>query len=197
MEKSDRKRGIVVGLTGGIATGKTSVLAEFEKSGARVIACDAIAKEVFYLKEVNDKIRKAFATTDRKKIAAMIFSNPSARRRLEKITHPRIIRELKKRIRAALSGFRGIVAADVPLLYEINIEGVFDRIVVVYCPAEAQKKRLMRREKISSSSALGRIRSQMPMAEKLRRADFVIDNSGDFGDTKKDIKKVLDKLGEI
>ena len=134
MEKINRKKAKVIGLTGGIATGKTSVLGEFEKRGARAISCDEIAKEVFYLKSVNVKIMKAFGTTDRKKIAEIIFSNPASRRRLEKITHPKIIMELKKRINAAKAGFLGIVVADVPLLFEINIQGIFDGIAVVYCP---------------------------------------------------------------
>ncbi len=197
MEKINRKKAKVIGLTGGIATGKTSVLGEFEKRGARAISCDEIAKEVFYLKSVNVKIMKAFGTTDRKKIAEIIFSNPASRRRLEKITHPKIIMELKKRINAAKAGFLGIVVADVPLLFEINIQGIFDGIAVVYCPQRLQVKRLMRREGISAAAALRRVRAQMPMAEKLKLADFVIDNSGTFASAKKNVKKILDKFGGI
>jgi len=196
MDRKNRKKGIVLGLTGGISTGKTSVLNEFKKHGIKTISCDEISKKIYKWTNVQKRIKKLFRTLNRKKIAEIIFSDIKKRKLLEKILHPEIIKELKKQIKLLpTSNFRlPAVIVDVPLLFEVDISEMFEKIIVVYCPENIQIRRLANRDKISDADAKKRIRSQMPMSEKINRADYVVNNSGNFADTKKEIKKILDKL---
>ena len=101
MAKKNKAKTLVVGLTGGIATGKTSVLRRFARHGVKTISCDEISRKLFYRKDLAARIKKEFKTLDREKIARIIFSSRAARARLEKIMHPPVLRELKGLIKAA------------------------------------------------------------------------------------------------
>jgi len=192
MKKRNRKERIVIGLTGGIATGKTSVLNEFKKHGIKTISCDEISKKIYRRRtNVRKRIKKFFGTLNRKKIAEIIFSDVKKRKLLERILHPEIIKELNRLITQSPNR---LIVVDAPLLFEADIPDMFGKIIVVYCPENVQIKRLAVRDRISVSDAKKRIRSQMQMREKIKMADYVVDNSGSFAATKKEIKKILDKL---
>lgn len=183
----------IIGLTGGIASGKTIVLNEFKKLGIKTISCDEIAKKIFYEKNISIKIRKLFGTLNRKKIAKIIFLDFVKRKRLEKILHPEIIRELKKQLKLLAARHAGVAIVDVPLLFETHLEKMFDKIIAVYCKKNQQINRLMKRDKLTKSEATKRIESQMPLSRKIKLADFILRNTGE----KKinlQIKKILDLL---
>ncbi|MFH1540742.1 MAG: dephospho-CoA kinase [Elusimicrobiota bacterium] len=190
----------IIGLTGGIASGKTTILNQFKKFGIRTISCDEIAKKVFYEASVSKKIEKLFGILNRKKIAEIIFSDTKKRRQLEKILHPEIIKDLRKQLssrevlRTIPNSQFPFVIIDIPLLFEAHLEHLFDKIIVVYCRKNEQINRLMKRSKITKTEAEKRMSSQMPLSKKIKFADFVIDNSTTFWCIKKQIKKVLDKI---
>ncbi|MFA5779631.1 MAG: dephospho-CoA kinase [Elusimicrobiota bacterium] len=193
--KTENRKPKIIGLTGGLASGKTTVLNQFEKLGVKTISCDEIAKKVFYGTNVPKKIKKLFGTLNRKKIAKIIFSDFAKRKQLEKILHPEIIKELKKQFSILNSQF-SIVVVDVPLLFEVHLEKMFDKIIVVYCKKNQQISRLMKRDKLTKSEAIKRIASQMPMGEKIKLADFTIKNTESLRRKKinSQVKKMLDKI---
>ncbi|MBI5574691.1 MAG: dephospho-CoA kinase [Elusimicrobia bacterium] len=168
---------MIIGLTGGIASGKTTVLNQFRKLGIKTISCDEIAKKIFYKKNIGIKIKKIFGILDRKKIAKIIFSDFTKRKQLEKITHPLIIKELKKQLKSLTTYHLPLTAVvDVPLLFEARLEKMFDKIIVVYCKKNQQISRLMKRDKLTKSEATKRIASQMSLSKKIKLADFVLRN---------------------
>lgn len=168
----------IIGLTGGIASGKTTVLNQFKKLGIKTISCDEIAKKIYKRANVRKKIKKHFGTLNRKKIAKIIFSDFIKRKQLEKILHPGIIRELKKQLKLLATRHSPLAVVDVPLLFEAHLEKMFDKIIVVYCKKNQQISRLMKRDKLTKSEATKRIVSQMPLSEKIKLADFILRNGG-------------------
>ena len=170
--------GHIFGLTGGVASGKTTVLNEFKKLGVKTISCDDISKNIFYKKNISVKIKKLFKTLDRKKIAKIIFSDLIKRKQLEKILHPEIIKQLKKQLKLLHTSryTLPVFVVDVPLLFEAHLEKMFDKIIVVYCKKSQQISRLMKRDKITKKEAEKMLLSQIPLLEKVRHADFVVKN---------------------
>ncbi len=175
-----------IGLTGGIASGKSSVARELRRQGYPVIDADELARRVVVPgSPALDEIKTAFGpdflandqSLDRKRLGDWVFSRAEELRKLENILHPRV-RDLMLAERARLesSGHR-IAFYDVPLLFEKNLENDFDAVVAVVCSQAEQLKRLMARDSLTSEQAQARIQSQLPLAEKARRAQFVIDNS--------------------
>lgn len=192
--KNKNSKSQVVGLTGGIASGKTIVLNEFKKLGVKTISCDEISKKVYKWTDVHKKIKKLFGTLNRKKIAKIIFSDFTKRKQLERILHPAIIKELKKQLKLLPTPYSLLPAViDVPLLFEAHLEQMFDKIIVVYCKKNQQISRLMKRDKITKTEAEKRITSQMPLSKKIELADFIIKNTGDREKIKSQIKKCLIK----
>jgi dephospho-CoA kinase len=177
-----------VGLTGGIASGKTTVARQLGALGCRLIEADALAREVVAPGEPAWRaIVEAFGPDvalpdgqlDRKRLGALVFADPARRKRLEAITHPAILaRRHEMLAQWAADGFDELVVLDIPLLIEVGMAGEVDRVVVVYVEHETQLARLMRRDGFDSAEALRRIASQMPLAEKVRPAHYVVDNSG-------------------
>ena len=196
------KKKFVLGLTGGIATGKSAALAEFKKCGAAVLDADRIAREVVEpgrpeLKKIaklfGSGILKKDGTLDRARMADIVFKSEKKRKALEKIIHPPVVRALRKEIAAAKAG---LVVADIPLLFEAGLESLVDKIAVVWVPEEVQFSRLMKRNGISESQADLLIRSQWPMEKKRAKADFVIDNSGPAGRTRKEVREIVKTFKE-
>lgn len=181
---------IVAGLTGGIATGKSTVTAIFEEAGARVIDADAIAREAARKgTPAYDDIVARFGSAilfsdgeiDRKRLAAIIFNDPAAQRALERIIHPRVKRETARRLeRIQQETPDAVVIIDVPLLFEARMDRGLDAVIVVYAPEKVQIQRLMARDSLSKPEALARLRAQMPIDAKKSRATHVIDNSEDL-----------------
>ncbi|MBW7957375.1 MAG: dephospho-CoA kinase [Deltaproteobacteria bacterium] len=181
---------MIIGLTGGIATGKSLVSAEFKRLGARVIDADEIAREVVepgkpaygeIIEEFGSSVLNSDGTIDRKALAERVFSDKEALSKLNKITHPRIRERIREEIAGA--GEDELVVLDVALLIEGPLKDEVDRIVVVYADEEKQIERLEKRNGASREDALRRLASQMPVREKLKFADYVIDNNGEVGET--------------
>lgn len=194
---------VVIGLTGGIASGKSTVLAEFRRRGAKVIDCDKIAREVVrpgtsaiakIKKRFGGQVLKRDGSLDRSALARIVFSDSGKRKTLEAIIHPQVKREVFKRLKKIR---RGVVVVDVPLLFETKWQDDFDKTLVVWAAEKTQVARLMRRNGFSSAQALKRVRAQMPLAKKRRKADFVIDNSGGIARTRAQAKKLFRMLGNF
>ena len=202
------RRFLLVGLTGSIATGKSTVSRMFAHLGARVLDADLLAREVVmpgqpaYLKiveEFGQGVVQDDGTLDRKALGAIVFAEPARRKRLEEITHPAIAAR-QQRILSVLDeeAFEGIVIWDVALLFETGGVAKMDRVVVVATDPETELARLMARDGMAEADARARIASQMPVAEKAKRAHYVIDNSGDRAQTEGQVKVVYEALlGEL
>lgn len=195
---------LLIGLTGGIATGKSTVSAMFGFLGCRVIDADQLAREVVrpgqpahaaIVREFGPDVLQEDGALDRKRLGAIVFADAERRKRLETITHP-AIRARQGRILAVYDeeGFDGIVVWDVPLLLETGGAALVDRVVVVYADAETQRRRLMARDGIDEAAARARIASQMSIEEKRRLAHYVIDNSGGRADTERQVRAVHARL---
>jgi len=186
-----------IGLTGGIACGKSTVSAMLVRRGAILVDADQIAREVVepgspVLAEIAERfgaqVLQSDGSLNRKRLGEMIFRDPDLRRELNRIIHPPIRATMLERMRAGESRHPDkLVVADVPLLYESGLERMFEEVVVVYVPREVQLARLMRRDGLTREQAEERLSAQMPIEEKKRRADFVIDNSGTIEETERQV----------
>ncbi len=189
-----------VGLTGGIACGKTNALVEFERLGVYGIDADQIGHEVIQpdgsaygevVEKFGAEVLNEDGTVDRGRLGRIVFSDESRRQDLNQIVHPRILAEQERILRSLedeLSTLRPRVAmVDAALMVETGSFKKYDVVLVVYCHQEIQLRRLMTRDGLSESEALLRIGSQMPLLEKIRYADFVIDNSSRLSDTRRQI----------
>jgi dephospho-CoA kinase len=194
------RRFLLVGLTGGIATGKSTVSALFAHLGCRVIDADLLAREAVepgqpahaaVVREFGPEVVDADGRLDRKRLGAIVFADPERRRRLEAITHP-AIRARMMRLLAGLDeeGFEGLVLWDAALLVESGGHTQMDRLVVVYADEATELRRLIARDGLTEAQARSRIASQMPVAEKARRAHHVIDNSGTRAETERQVREV-------
>lgn len=195
---------LLVGLTGGIATGKSMVSALFAHLGCRVVDADLLAREVVepgqpahaaIVQEFGPEVLLEDGRLDRKRLGAVVFGDPERRKRLEAITHPAI----RARMARLLAGFEeeqfdGIVIWDAALLIESGGDGQMDRLVVVYADEATELRRLMARDGLDEAEARTRIASQMPVAEKAKRAHHVIDNSGSRADTERQVRRVHEAL---
>jgi dephospho-CoA kinase len=178
----------LVGLTGGIASGKSTLAAALRDLGAPVIDADAIARAAVRPgTPALQEVARTFGTgvlgpdgaLDRRAMAATVFADPAARARLEAIVHPAVRAEVAaETARLAASG-HDLAFYDVPLLYEGGLEGEVDCVVVVHAPRALQLSRLRARDGMTREEAEARLASQLPIDEKARRADVVVSNDGD------------------
>lgn len=198
------RRFLLVGLTGGIGTGKSTVSRIFRDLGCLIIDADLLAREVVepgqraYQKlvaEFGREILEAEGRIDRKKLGALVFNDPVKRKRLEELTHPEI-RGRQAVILQSLAeeGFDGIVIFDAALLVETGGARNMDRVVVVYADEATQRTRLIVRDDISEEEAAQKIRSQMPLAEKVKQAHYVVDNSATREETERRVREVHQAL---
>ncbi|MVO98438.1 dephospho-CoA kinase [Paenibacillus lutrae] len=187
-----------IGLTGGIACGKSTVSAMLVRRGAVLIDADQIAREVVepgspVLAEVAAHFGQDILLPDgslhRKKLGEYVFRSEEARKKLESFLHPSIRRLMKERMEASERDFPDkLVVVDVPLLYESGLEGMFSHVMVVYVPREVQLKRLMVRDTLTEEQAEARLEAQWPIERKKELADILIDNSGAFEETEKQVE---------
>jgi dephospho-CoA kinase len=194
-----------LGLTGGIATGKSTVSAMLVRRGAKLIDADQIAREVVLpgspvLAQVSERFGKAVLQEDgglhRKKLGEIIFADPSARKELENILHPPIRMIMKERMRTWETEHpHDLVVVDIPLLFESNLQSMFSEVMLVYTTTEIQLERLMRREGIGMFEAQLRLKAQMEIDKKKTLADIVIDNSGTVEETEKQIDDFWHRKG--
>ncbi|MFO7248113.1 MAG: dephospho-CoA kinase [Bacillota bacterium] len=193
-----------LGLTGGIACGKSTVLAMFVKWGIPTVDADVLARRVVEpgapaWREIVERFGPDILLPDgrinRKRLGALVFADEQARRELNRIVHPRVREIMWRDVEEAERRGAKLVVCDVPLLYESGLEDRFDAVMVVYVPPEEQLRRLMVRDSLTREEALARIHAQMPIEEKRRRADYVIDNSGSLAETERQVNAFLRQVG--
>jgi len=190
----------LVGLTGGIASGKSAVAALLERRGAVVIDADALAHEVTApgspaLEEIcarfGAELVDADGALDRAALARQVFSDPGARTALEEITHPRIRLLSQARVSAALVSGAPLVVFCAPLFFERGLEAWIPEVIVVDVDQATQRRRLEARD---GAESLARIASQLPLAEKRARATWIIDNSGSEEETQGQVEALWTEL---
>lgn len=195
-----------IGLTGGIATGKTTVGLMFAELGCHLIDSDQITHQLFKPgQEVNEAVAKAFGpnvvapdgTIDRKVLGDIVFNDPEARAKLNNLVHPAIIRRQQEFLsEVARKDLLGIGIVSAALMIEVGTYKNYDKVIVVSCPPDEQKRRLKIRLGLSDEQIEARIQAQMPMEEKVTFGDYVIDTSGDLADTRRQVAEVNSKLRE-
>lgn len=197
-----------IGLTGGIATGKTLVAQYLQEAGAIVIDTDHIAHALMapggaaysdVLRTFGQEILAQDGTIDRRALGALIFNDPSARERLNGLVHPHVKAEIKRleseyQAQEAQQNKQFLLVVIIPLLFEVNMAHFVDITVVVYCPEDTQQERLMARNGWSAAEAQARIRSQLPIEDKVKKAEEVIDNSHDPELTREQVVVFLREL---
>lgn len=187
--------GMALGITGGIATGKSTVVKYFQEYGFPVVDADVIAREVVKIgtpglkaiaEEFGFELLQKDGTLDRKALGTIIFSNPEKRVRLNQLLSPFLRAEITKQIKEKKQQAK-LVIVDIPLLYEGKYETDVDQVAVVYLPEKKQIERLMIRDKLTKEEAKKRIASQWSIEEKKERADIVFDNGKDQEWTRKQV----------
>ncbi len=178
----------LVGLTGGIGTGKSTFAAALRELGAPVVDADRLAREAVrrgspalarIAGEFGPEALGPDGELDRKRMADLVFADAAARARLEAIVHPEVRRLLSEETARLAAAGHDLAFYEVPLLYERGLEREVDCVVVVWAPVEAQRARLLGRDGLSPDQVEGRLAAQMPVDEKARRADVVVANDGD------------------
>ena len=195
---------ILIGLTGGVATGKSTVAAMFKQCGAVVIDADALAHDVVQpgkpawraiVRHFGRSIVQPDQTLNRQALGQIVFGNRAKLRQLERMIHPRVAREQMRLTREAKrQDPHAVVVYDVPLLFEVGINTRVDTIIVVTADQQTQLARLKKRNGLSRAQALRRIRSQMPLAKKVRMADYVIDGTKDRRSLTRDVRRLFESL---
>ncbi len=194
----------LLGVTGGIASGKSTVSEMLAELGAPLVDFDLIARQVVEpgtpgLAKIVDyfgcQILAGDGSLDRKKVSGIVFGDKEKLKKLESFTHPLIHEEFIRQVGAIVAEKpEVIIQVAVPLLIELNLQDLFDKILVVYVPAEVQEERLAKRDNISPSVAANIMKSQLPIGEKLQFADFVVDNTGNLDYTKTQVEKIWQDL---
>jgi len=198
---------LLLGVTGSIATGKSTVADMLEELGAPIIDFDRLSRVVmapkkpawedivsFFGKEVLLKDN----TLDREKLREIIFNDVEKRKKLESFTHPRIFEEFYKKVAACTAAKPdAIIQVVVPLLIESNMQSMFDHLLMVYVPEEEQLKRLIKRDKNTKKLAMKIIQSQISVEEKKKQCDLMVDNSGSLEETRAQVKIIWEKLNKI
>jgi dephospho-CoA kinase len=196
MRRQAPKKRIILGVTGSLGSGKTTVAKMLGCGGAKIIDADRIAHRVIragtkiYRKIVGtfgNDILEHNKSIDRDKLAKMVFSNKNILKLLNRITHPEIIRIIKREIERAPEK---VIVLDAPLLIEAGLEKIVDKLIVVKIRKRQQLKRIQEKTSINKTEILKRIKYQFPLSHKVRLADFVIDNSGTMKKTKKQVEQI-------
>ena len=197
---------LIIGLTGGIVGGKSTAASMFKDLGAKIVDVDKIGHSVILPhRPAWEKIIRLFGkdflrndlTIDRGKLSKIVFTNQTLLKKLNEITHPEIIKVIKKEINLTKNKTydqERILIIDAALIYEAKMDRLMDKIIVVYINEDEQAKRLIKRNDLSKEEALQRIKSQMPIKEKIKMADYLIDNSSSLCKTKKQVEKIWQEL---
>ena len=188
---------LIVGITGNIGCGKSLVGTLLADHGISVIDSDHITHDLYEKNgHVQEEIKKAFGTLDKKEISKIIFSDPKKRKLLESIIHPRVAERLGEWVRE--NEDKDILANLVPLLFEAKLEDRFDVIVTVITEEKTQIERIQNRHPDwTLDGIMKRVKSQIPQEEKKARSQFVIDNSGGMDETMKQVEKLVDSLKKL
>lgn len=196
-----------VGLTGGIASGKSYVVSVLRELGCEVVDADLVAHQVMepgrpayddVVAHFGREILGPDGGIDRTRLGAIVFADPKEREKLNSIVHPRVYEaQMNWMIEVYQRNPRAIAVIDAALMIETGSYRRFDKIVVVHCAPEIQLERLMHRNQMTREEALARISAQMPAAEKLKYADFNIDTSGSFEDTRRQVEALYQALSQL
>ncbi len=198
---------VIVGLTGGIGSGKSTVAGMFEDEGAHVIDFDHLARLVVepdkaawrdIIDYFGPEIMSSDRTLNRSALAEIVFSDNKSRKALEGFTHPRIFEERDALIKAIKRKDPfSIVIIDFPLLFELDLNKRFDKVILVYVPRAVQLGRLIKRDGIVKKGVEKRLDAQLPIEEKRSLSDYNIDNEGSLNDTRDQVRKVIHELREL
>ena len=187
---------MIIGVTGSIGVGKSVVFKYIqEKMGdlAEYIDADIITHNIYEKNEVKNFLFREFNTINRKEIGKIVFSNKESLEKLNKFMHKSIIEEIDIRIKKSNKKY---IFADIPLLYELKLEYMFDKIVVVYASRDIQISRIINRNNLSKDDAIKRINAQIDIEEKRRKADYVIENMETIETLRYNVDKILEKMLE-
>jgi len=198
---------IVVGLTGGLATGKSSVARLFQDCGAIVIDADVLAREAVepgrpawrdIVRVFGKKVLQPDRALDRRTLGRIVFGNRAKMKQLNAIVHPRVAREQNRLTREIASKeLDAVIIYDAPVLIEAGAHNRMNKIIVVAADQATQIKRLCNRSHFSHAEALRRIRSQLPLAQKIKLADYVIDGTLSFEQTKNEVQRIYAQLEQL
>ena len=193
----------VIGLTGGIATGKSTAASMLRQLGAKIIDADELAREIVEPgQEAWQEIVAAFGreivredkSIDREKLRKKVFADPQARKRLESITHPRIRTLGQQRIQQLAAEGAEIVVYMAPLLFENQVQLWLRPVILVACDPATQKRRLQKRDRLNKKEIEQHLKAQMPLDEKRQLADFVIENNGSLVELEDKVREVWEKI---
>lgn len=195
--------GETIGLTGSVATGKSTVSNMIQQAGIPLVDADIAARKVVEpgtdgLAEIVAYFGKGILLTDgtlnRPKLAEQIFRNKEKREKLNEITHPQVKEYMLAERKRYFEAGEKVVFFDIPLLFESHLESLVDQIIVVWTTPETELKRLMERNNLTKKDALARINSQMGIDEKAKKADFVIDNNESLEKTQKQVLTIINRF---
>lgn len=202
-----RETPLLLAVTGGIASGKSTVAHMFSKLGIPAIDFDqlsriAVEPDKPAWREIVDyfgaDITLPDRQIDRKKLSQIVFQNIEKRKKLESFVHPWIFAEFIKKLKElTLQAENKIIQVVVPLLFEANLQGFFHKILLVYIPLEMQVERLMKRDQITRDLAIKMLAAQWPIDQKRKLADFLIDNSGPLAETEKQVQEIWESLQKL
>jgi dephospho-CoA kinase len=193
----------LMGLTGGIASGKSTVAEILRRLGAAIINADELSREVVQPKQdawkeivatFGPDILQEDKTVDRRKLRQIVFQNSEARRKLEAIIHPRVRALAERRISELAAAGSSIVVYEVPLLFEAQIHLWLRPVILVACNIETQKKRLLERDHLTELEAQQHLDAQMSLQEKRKLADYIIENDGTLEVLEQQVRAVLQKI---
>ena len=198
---------LVVALTGGIASGKSTVAGILKELGCHVIDYDKISRSVVepgkpawhdIVHWFGREVLLPDETLNRPALGAIVFSDLEQRKKLESFIHPRIFEE-KEKIFAEIARQdpSAIIIIDVPLLYEVKLDSHFSKVILAYAPSEVQLQRLMARDGFSQEEAQSRLDAQMKIDDKVSRADFVIHNEGGLEETREQVENLYRELQSL
>jgi len=180
---------MIIGITGSFGSGKTTVSLMFKRYGFKIINADKIYHNNFYKnKQLKNKIKKEFGTLDRTKLKNIVFNDHKKLQKLNEITHPIIIKEIRSKIKKLKNNK---IVVDVPLLFEAKLDNMFDKIVVVKCDKKELIKRILKKNKYSKKEIMQIIKYQMSLKEKIKKADIIISNDKALRETELQIKDII------
>ena len=193
----------LIGLTGGIASGKSTVATILKQLGAAVINADELSREVVQpgkgaWKEIVETfgadVLQSDKTLDRKKLRTLVFDNPEARKQLEAIIHPKVRALAEEKIRELAAAGRSIIVYEVPLLFEGQLHHWLRPVILVACDINTQRQRLRDRDQLTNTEAQQHIDAQISLEEKRKLADYVIENNGNIEELERQVKSVLESI---
>ncbi|NLP49752.1 dephospho-CoA kinase [Bacillus sp. RO1] len=191
---------LIIGLTGGIASGKSTVANMLRDKNIPIVDADVVAREVVeigtdtYKKLVTEfgtDILNDDKTLNRPKLGSIIFQDETKRQNLNNIMHPSIRTSMKEKTKNYIEEGHDVVVMDIPLLFESKLTHLVDKTLLVYVTEKTQLKRLMERNDLTEKEATDRIQSQMPLSEKVKLSHAVIDNNGSLGKTEQQLNQIL------